>query len=466
MITERDERILELVKEYVPDWGWTSDWEGLTAKRLFGQNTSIVRLLETGRDQYGNFWSRVLIYEDEVGTDAIFRERINISSNTDIGQKIEKAQKYVTGDVRVSALDDVKLEELRKGPTPLDKIRTHVKPLLEQYDHALHKQAYEGSHPQLVIIDEFMKQVPPQVPLVKGLINQGEVLLFYGSTGRGITTLLLNIAAHACMGIDWLGFEIPKSLRVGFWHFEVPPQTMQAKIHALDNIYPGLKAKLLYRREYTLKLSDPDGEATLRNIIIDHGLDILFLDNLPNFKGTLEENSNSDMGNLLAMVCNVAGATNCAIPYAHHSTDPKMDRSGRLIYPLRPRGGTEIEGQCDGSYRYYPDRVDPELRVLETHKPPRASDKPIIRMTLQYNKLTHELTYIGVPEEEEAAPYMHPDDIVALRRKLEETQEQFANRLGTSRSTINRWEEGKTSPGIKDRRKLWKLQSEVITEEL
>jgi len=37
--------------------------------------------------------------------------------------------------------------------------------------------------------------------------------------------------------------------------------------------------------------------------------------------------------------------------------------------------------------------------------------------------------------------------VIALRRDLEMSQEEFAKKLGVSWSTVNRWESGKTGPG-------------------
>ena len=41
---------------------------------------------------------------------------------------------------------------------------------------------------------------------------------------------------------------------------------------------------------------------------------------------------------------------------------------------------------------------------------------------------------------------MTPKEIEAIRKDLGVTQERFANLLGSSFATINRWENGKTKP--------------------
>ncbi len=41
---------------------------------------------------------------------------------------------------------------------------------------------------------------------------------------------------------------------------------------------------------------------------------------------------------------------------------------------------------------------------------------------------------------------MTPDEITAIRKRLCVTQEKFAQLLGTTVVSVNRWENGKTSP--------------------
>lgn len=53
---------------------------------------------------------------------------------------------------------------------------------------------------------------------------------------------------------------------------------------------------------------------------------------------------------------------------------------------------------------------------------------------------------------------MTPERIKTLRRAMELTQEQLANLLGVTFSTVNRWEAGKTTPHLTTRRLLGNLE--------
>ena len=50
------------------------------------------------------------------------------------------------------------------------------------------------------------------------------------------------------------------------------------------------------------------------------------------------------------------------------------------------------------------------------------------------------------------------EDIKQLRESLLLTQVEFAEKLGVSFETVNRWENGKHEPTMKMKRKLKKLQ--------
>jgi len=53
---------------------------------------------------------------------------------------------------------------------------------------------------------------------------------------------------------------------------------------------------------------------------------------------------------------------------------------------------------------------------------------------------------------------MTPEDIIKMREELGITQEKFANLLGTSFSTVNRWENGKSKPSRLSIRQLKEIK--------
>lgn len=447
LITERELRIIELLKQYCPEWEAKTDDEGYVCTQTCDNRTITVRFIHITRDKTGSFWSRILIYNTEAGEDTIFRGTINISSDIDIMRKLKEWE----------------LNRPSDEPTFTDC----VIPLIKQFDHALHRQAFEGSYIRLISLVEFVNKLPEQKPpLIEGLVNQGEVIMIYGPSGVGVTTFLMNLAAHTIAGREFLGFAIQHPLKVGYWHFEGSPWEMKAKADKLSRELRGFNENLLYRREYKFKISDADGEATLRNIIEDHELEILIIDNLPNFRGSCNENDASEMTDfVMNPLCNIAGSTGCAIIFAHHTgRETKDKRTGRIIYPIAPRGSTEIEGNCDMTLRYCWDETDANLRSLESHKR-RASDKEEIKKTLRINLLTELLQEVEREVgEQEFSLYLSAEEIKAMRLGLELTQKQLAKRIGTSEKSVKNWEAGKATPEDRFRRKLWELQTEKLAE--
>ena len=59
-----------------------------------------------------------------------------------------------------------------------------------------------------------------------------------------------------------------------------------------------------------------------------------------------------------------------------------------------------------------------------------------------------------VPEREEGAPSFDAGGVRALREALGDSQQAFADRLGTRQQTVSEWERGTSRPGRMARRLL------------
>ncbi len=56
---------------------------------------------------------------------------------------------------------------------------------------------------------------------------------------------------------------------------------------------------------------------------------------------------------------------------------------------------------------------------------------------------------------------MTPDEIIDMRKKLCVTQEKFAQLLGTTVVTVNRWENGKVVPSRMSQKELKEMRSKI-----
>lgn len=59
---------------------------------------------------------------------------------------------------------------------------------------------------------------------------------------------------------------------------------------------------------------------------------------------------------------------------------------------------------------------------------------------------------------------MNPDRIRTIRRRLNLTQEDFAHMIGVTFSTVNRWENGKSTPNRIAVRLLTGLEKKIKTQ--
>ena len=457
MIDDRILRVIELTKQYCPGWEIMPEEEGgLKGVRSFGDYTTTVRLLHIAQDENHNNFARALIYDSREGDDPIFRSRLNISDSTEIMEKFRKWKLDVAPD------PDRVVKEIPK----------EVKSLIEHSDHALHTQAFEGSQIYLPTLTEFIKQLPERKPpLIVGFADQGDVIMFYGPTGHGITSLMLNIAAHLMFGRDFLGLKIPRPVpNIGYLHTEGSARVMEEKAKRLAKLFPGFPDKLFYIREGRFKITDPDGEATLRNIATNRNLEACFIDNLINFIAGINVNDPNEVSNfVMNRISNVAVVTGCTFFFAWHTGQPTLSRrTGNLFHPLTPMSSIEFAGHSDLTCRYAkdPSREGPRIWQVTEDDKRRSTDKLLFRMEAQQNPLTELITLADSEEEVTPAPYLGKEDIKALREKRGWTQNQLADEIGTTVREIRRWEKGEAEPGDEFRRKLWALQSQDMAEDI
>lgn len=80
-------------------------------------------------------------------------------------------------------------------------------------------------------------------PLIGGadtrLLPAASTLVFYGEGGSGKTTLTIDLAFHLAAGVDWLGFEIARPVRVMLLENEGPIDEYRLKIRRKLASWPG-----------------------------------------------------------------------------------------------------------------------------------------------------------------------------------------------------------------------------------
>lgn len=445
--------MVELAATYCPQWAGSSTTDGFIFKHKDG--TLELRFYHIVQDSFKEFRVRMVFFDRSIADEALFRTHANISDDYETERKISETLAYAIGQ---------RFQDSKRG----DATAVTFVQLIKEFSHALHVQADEGSRTRMAGISEFLKHLPEHRTLIDGLIDQGEVVMLYAPSGKGASTFLMNLMFCAWTGTTFLDdFKIPEPLRVGYVQYEGSPWETLDRFKRLSQAFPGFDYEQIpFHREYERKLSDPDAEATWRNLIEDNDLDILIPDDFSSFRGNYDENSSNDTKEVVNRMSNAAVATGSAIIFPHHVGKETEDkRTGRIYYPLTPRGSTEIEGKCDGSFRFVPDPERPrELRLLDSHKV-RSSSRGEVHKVLTYDEgtmLVREASILDrrdlLEPEPEEAPFQDPKDITRLREQMGLTQGQLAERIGAGVRSVNGWEAGRSSPQAKYRARLEALR--------
>jgi DNA-binding transcriptional regulator YiaG len=433
--SDRERQILDLMGEYCPEWQGTVT--GPNAFR-FTQGDVTIRTVDIRETRQGDYSSRALIY---MGKDEkpIARERVIISS-------------------------DRKIEEYLKDLDINGENKTLISELLVELAHACHKQAEIGAELEPLSVGEFIDQAPDEKPpLIERIINEGEAVMIYGPSGVGCSVLLLNLLAHASLGIDFNSFVVPQPVNCCYIDFELPLAESKRRLSRIARVYPELRTRLKYLREYRFRISEPGGEATLRRLIRRHNIKLLALDNFPSFIGSIDPNDAGEVTDfVMVRLCNVAASEKCGIIFPHHTGKIIRQKSGKVVVPEQPRGSTEIEGKCDMTFRYTWDEFNPSLRKLESRKT-RGIDSSQVEAYFGLNKLTMLLREeLMDEEEEEPTPRpISPQEIREIREKLNLTQEELAEKLSVDPRSVKRWEAGESKPSAECRKKLWSLELDL-----
>ncbi|MFC1905190.1 AAA family ATPase [Chloroflexota bacterium] len=450
------EKIIESVASFNPAW----KGQATSSSYIFKLATEKmeVRFYNILQERNLEFSAKVIVFNYNVKKDALWRTRITISDDYHI-------ETHIASVVANAVSSHSNNSELGH------QIGKLIMDLVKDFSHALNKHVEEGARIKMVGIRSLVENLPKKKVLIENFVNQGEVIMIYAPSGKGASTLLLNMVLCCWTATSFIGFKIPKPLRVGYWQFEGSPWETLERLETMAKSFNNFDIDLIpCQREYERQLSDPDARATWRNLILDHELDILVPDDFSSFRGAFDENNANDMSTAGKLLGNIAAGTGCAIVFPHHTgkaTEEK--RTGRLLYPYSYRGSSEIEGKVDGAFRFVPDAERPkDMRLLESVKL-RATAKSEVRKALVYSEdtlIVREALLSEQPVSEaerntEEAPFFSPEDIRRLREKCSMTQKQFADRVGTHEKTVYRWEHNDGTPQAEHRKRLKSLEDSL-----
>ena len=193
-----------------------------------------------------------------------------------------------------------------------------------------------------------LEQLPPKKPLIKKLINKGEMCVLFGKSNTGKTFLALDIALHICLNLTWQGKKV-KGGAVVYIAAEggrgIKDRIKAFKQHYDLNDFPdfhiipetvllGKEASMLTELMASLKYIDD--------------IQLIVIDTLARSIGGADENSSVDMGAFIKSCGILQNETGAHVMVVHHAGKDEA-RGARGHSSLKAAVDTEIQvSQKDG----------------------------------------------------------------------------------------------------------------------
>lgn len=192
---------------------------------------------------------------------------------------------------------------------------------------------------------------PPR-ELIEGVLIERTMSVVYGDSNTGKSFLVLDMAAHLSLGLDWFGRRVKRGA-VLYLAAEAP-RSIQDRSRALAQ---KLNTTLdnLFITDCPIDLYDENGDAkaivdTVKAIEQHYGVEIklIVVDTLARAIGGGDENATKDMGVMVKHSDLIKANTQAHIMFVHH-TGKDQSRGARGSSALRAATDTEIEVSDSGN---------------------------------------------------------------------------------------------------------------------
>ena len=178
--------------------------------------------------------------------------------------------------------------------------------------------------------------------LVKGVVPNANLGVFYGSSGSGKSFFVFDLMAAIARGVDWRGHRTTKG-RI-CWVAAEGQEDMRKRVHGYC-IYHGIDPKDLdieFISNAPNFMEIEDARAVVKQIKKRGQFDIIVLDTLAQVMPGGNENSGEDMGKVLGHCKEVTRLTGAMVELIHHSGKDES-RGARGWSGLRAAADFEFE---------------------------------------------------------------------------------------------------------------------------
>jgi len=235
---------------------------------------------------------------------------------------------------------------------------------------------------------------PEEIFIGGGLMSRGDTMMIAADSKAGKSTFIQGMNRQIMTGGKFLGFSIPKPLRILYMQAELRENRLKTRLKpAFDLMFSseeGQKYKDLISKSYcwnTKGLITFDGDMDLIKEKIDLlKPDIIEIDPMLNFHN-LDENKATDMAKLFRSLDRLKSEYDLSIIMAQHFRKSSKEHGASLLEMLR--GSSSIRGWADTTIAIE-GRSNNELRRLEFDI--RNSDILLERL-IKYNQTTKEFDW-------------------------------------------------------------------------
>ena len=175
------------------------------------------------------------------------------------------------------------------------------------------------------------------------VLNRDTTLVVAAGTGIGKTNLLNRLSRSLCEGTPFLGLEIPKPRRVLLVPLEGSTRNGRRRLRKVwADSDAEARARFMIARLDRLDLMDAGQLSRLDALIAEHEPDVVIIDPLRHAHG-LDENDNTAMSLVTAVLDHIRKRHDCALALAHHDRK-RPPFTKRDIGTDRVRGATAFTG--------------------------------------------------------------------------------------------------------------------------
>lgn len=207
-------------------------------------------------------------------------------------------------------------------------------------------QASDSDYGPPQSLQQFLSTIEVKPQAISGLASRGELVMVFGITGIGKSSLLEYIIACACAGVNIADlFLVMQPLKCLFIDVQMAPAEVGLRFETLFNALGRGLENFSIKSYSDFDITKPEAQKWLYDTVKQGGYDVWAIDPFEDIHH-LKENDTADMQRVVAPMRKVVNELNCVGLIGHHAGGDQYDNKGRLL-PKKPRGATAITDRMD-----------------------------------------------------------------------------------------------------------------------